>query len=94
MSVVTQTLFTMEVIELRQTRQLTVGDTLVSSSGSAYEVTKLSRIGRGIRVTYVHRRPGGGSVHGGPRGRQPSADHAEWRASNRLQAPPDARQPC
>jgi len=43
----------MEVIELRQTRQLTVGDTLVSSSGSAYEVTKLSRIGRGIRVTYV-----------------------------------------
>jgi hypothetical protein len=43
----------MEAIELRQTRQLEVGDTLVSASGRAYEITKLARIGRGIRVTYV-----------------------------------------
>ena len=43
----------MEAIELRQTRQLAVGDTLLSASGRAYEITKLARIGRGIRVTYV-----------------------------------------
>ncbi|AWB94916.1 hypothetical protein DCE93_03950 [Agromyces badenianii] len=43
----------MEAIELRQTRQLAVGDTLISTSGSTYEVTKLTRIGRGIRVHYL-----------------------------------------
>jgi hypothetical protein len=42
----------METIELRQTRHLAVGDTLVNASGSTYEVTKLTRIGRGIRVQY------------------------------------------
>lgn len=43
----------MERVELRQTRELAVGDVLVSTSGSVYEVTKLARIGRGIRVTYL-----------------------------------------
>jgi hypothetical protein len=43
----------MDRIELRQTRELAVGDVLVSTSGSVYEVTKLARIGRGIRVTYL-----------------------------------------
>ena len=43
----------MEGIVLRQTRQLKVGDTLVNTSGRAYEITKISRIGRGIRVQYV-----------------------------------------
>jgi len=43
----------MEAIELRQTRHLAVGDTLVSASGAAYEITRLLRVGRGIRVHYV-----------------------------------------
>jgi len=43
----------MEVTELRQTRELHVGDTLVSSAERAYEVTKITRVGRGIRVQYV-----------------------------------------
>ncbi|HET6672307.1 MAG TPA: hypothetical protein VFG92_02935 [Agromyces sp.] len=43
----------MEGIELRQTRQLQVGDTLVNASGRTYEVTKVSPIGRGIRVQYL-----------------------------------------
>ncbi len=43
----------METIELRETRQLAVGDTLVSVAGSSYEITKLTRIGRGIRVHYI-----------------------------------------
>ncbi|WP_394552619.1 hypothetical protein ACDF64_17485 [Agromyces sp. MMS24-JH15] len=38
--------------ELRQTRRLVVGDTLVSASGSTFEIVKLARIGRGIRVEY------------------------------------------
>ena len=42
----------MEVIELRQTRQLRVGDTLVNASGRAYEITGVARVGRGIRVQY------------------------------------------
>ena len=42
----------MEVLELRQTRHLRVGDTLVSASGRSYEVTKIARVGRGIRVAY------------------------------------------
>src|SRR4029453_17851669 len=89
----------MEVIELRQTRQLTVGDTLVSSSGSAYEVTKLSRIGRGIRVVYVTADGRTGRFtaapeaisrvrtdHGGAR-RTPASGAAPPRASRRS-APP------
>jgi hypothetical protein len=43
----------MEGIVLRQTRQLKVGDMLVNTSGRAYEITKISRIGRGIRVQYA-----------------------------------------
>jgi hypothetical protein len=43
----------MTTIELRETRHLAVGDTLVSVSGSSYEVTKLVRVGRGIRVHYL-----------------------------------------
>ena len=43
----------MATIELRETRQLAVGDTLVSVDGSSYEITKLTRIGRGIRVHYI-----------------------------------------
>ena len=43
----------MESIKLRQTRHLGVGDTLVNASGHAYEVTRVGRIGRGIRVQYV-----------------------------------------
>ena len=43
----------MTTIELRETRHLAVGDTLVSVSGSSYEVTKLVRVGRGIRVHYI-----------------------------------------
>jgi hypothetical protein len=45
----------MENVELRQTRELAVGDILVSASGGAYEITKLARVGRGIRVQYVTR---------------------------------------
>lgn len=44
----------MEVIELRQTRHLQVGDTLVSASGREYEITKVARVGRGIRVHYLN----------------------------------------
>jgi hypothetical protein len=40
-------------IEFTQTRHLAVGDTLVSASGSAYEVTRLLRVGCGIRVHYI-----------------------------------------
>jgi hypothetical protein len=43
----------MEAVELKQTKQLAVGDTLVSAAGSAYEITKVARVGRGIRVHYV-----------------------------------------
>ena len=43
----------MATIELRETRQLAVGDTLVSVDGSSYEITKLTHVGRGIRVHYV-----------------------------------------
>lgn len=43
----------MATIELRETRHLAVGDTLVNVSGSSYEVTKLVRVGRGIRVHYL-----------------------------------------
>jgi fructose-1,6-bisphosphatase len=43
----------MDEIELTQTRHLAVGDTLVSASGAMYEVTRLLRVGRGIRVHYV-----------------------------------------
>ena len=43
----------MEAIELKQTRHLAVGDTLVNASGASYEVTRLLRVGRGIRVHYV-----------------------------------------
>ncbi|HEY9308594.1 MAG TPA: hypothetical protein VIP82_12415 [Microbacterium sp.] len=43
----------MTTIELRETRHLAVGDTLISVSGSSYEVTKLVRVGRGIRVHYL-----------------------------------------
>lgn len=43
----------MKGIELRQTRELRVGDTLVNAFGRAYEVTKISHVGRGIRVQYV-----------------------------------------
>ncbi|HEU0181255.1 MAG TPA: hypothetical protein VFR16_03620 [Agromyces mariniharenae] len=39
--------------ELAQTRQLVVGDMLVNAAGSEYEVTKLARLGRGIRVHYL-----------------------------------------
>jgi len=43
----------MEVTELRQTRELHVGDTLVNSVDRTYEVTKITRVGRGIRVQYL-----------------------------------------
>jgi hypothetical protein len=43
----------MEAIELKQIRHLAVGDTIVSASGAAYEVTRLLRVGRGIRVHYL-----------------------------------------
>ncbi|WP_448003373.1 hypothetical protein [Agromyces bauzanensis] len=43
----------MEAIEFRQTRQLKVGDTLVNASGREFEITKVSRVGRGIRVQYA-----------------------------------------
>ncbi|MEI5582308.1 MULTISPECIES: hypothetical protein [unclassified Agromyces] len=43
----------MEAVELKQTNQLAVGDTLVSATGSVYEITKVARVGRGIRVQYV-----------------------------------------
>jgi hypothetical protein len=43
----------MEPVELKQTRELAVGDTLISATGAVYEITKLARIGRGIRVQYV-----------------------------------------
>jgi hypothetical protein len=39
--------------ELTQTRQLAVGDRLVNAAGAEYEVVKLARPGRGIRVHYV-----------------------------------------
>ena len=43
----------MEPVELRQTRELAVGDTLVSATGGVYDVTKIARVGRGIRVHYL-----------------------------------------
>jgi hypothetical protein len=43
----------MEHVELKQTRHLAVGDTLVSAAGARYEVTRIVRVGRGIRVHYV-----------------------------------------
>jgi hypothetical protein len=43
----------MTTIELTHTRQLAVGDTLVNAAGAEYEITKLARLGRGIRVHYV-----------------------------------------
>lgn len=43
----------MEHVELKQTRHLAVGDTLVSAAGAQYEVTRIVRVGRGIRVHYV-----------------------------------------
>jgi hypothetical protein len=43
----------MEAIALRQTRHLEVGDTLVNAFGRAYEITKISPVGRGIRVQYL-----------------------------------------
>ncbi|WP_022890665.1 hypothetical protein [Agromyces italicus] len=43
----------MEVIELRQTREVRVGDVLVSAADRAYEVTRVTRVGRGIRVQYL-----------------------------------------
>lgn len=45
----------METVVLRQTRELAVGDTLVSASGDIYEITKVARVGRGIRVQYSTR---------------------------------------
>ncbi|WP_159600575.1 hypothetical protein [Agromyces humi] len=38
---------------LTETRDLTVGDAIVSAAGSVFEITKLTRVGRGIRVHYV-----------------------------------------
>ena len=58
-----------------------VGDILVSTSGSVYEVTKLARIGRGIRVTYLDRRRPARPVHRRARGGQPGA-HARRRVSS------------
>jgi hypothetical protein len=43
----------MNEIELRQTRELRVGDTLVNTTGRHYEITRVRRIGRGIRVEYT-----------------------------------------
>lgn len=43
----------MDETALQQTRTLRVGDTLVNASGHEYEVTKVARVGRGIRVQYV-----------------------------------------
>ncbi|MFK4728072.1 hypothetical protein ROT00_00120 [Agromyces mediolanus] len=43
----------MNDIELRQTRELRVGDTLVNTRGRHYEITRIRRIGRGIRVEYA-----------------------------------------
>jgi len=43
----------MDAIELTQTRHLAVGDVLISASGASYEVTRLQRVGRGIRVHHV-----------------------------------------
>lgn len=43
----------MEPVRLAQTKEIAVGDTLVSATGGVYEITKVARIGRGIRVHYV-----------------------------------------
>jgi len=43
----------MTTIELTTTRRLAVGDTLVNAAGAEYEVTRLARLGRGIRVHYL-----------------------------------------
>lgn len=43
----------MEAVVLKQTRELAVGDTLVSVTGGVYEITRVARVGRGIRVQYV-----------------------------------------
>ncbi|GAA1503012.1 hypothetical protein BJ978_003102 [Agromyces terreus] len=43
----------MKMIELRQARHLEAGDTLVNVAGHVYEVTRVSRVGRGIRVQYL-----------------------------------------
>ena len=43
----------MTTIELTQTRQLAAGDVLVNAAGAEYEVVRLVRQGRGIRVHYL-----------------------------------------
>jgi len=43
----------MTTIELTTTRQLAAGDTLVNAAGAEYEVVRLARLGRGIRVHYL-----------------------------------------
>ncbi|WP_353827589.1 hypothetical protein [Agromyces sp. SYSU T0242] len=43
----------MGIVELTQARELAAGDTLVSATGGSYEITRVARIGRGIRVQYV-----------------------------------------
>ncbi|MGR0317801.1 hypothetical protein [Agromyces sp. ZXT2-3] len=43
----------MGIVELMQARELAVGDILVSATGGSYEITKVARVGRGIRVQYL-----------------------------------------
>ncbi|MRX44896.1 hypothetical protein [Agromyces kandeliae] len=43
----------MGIVELMQARELAVGDVLVSATGGAYEITRVARVGRGIRVQYL-----------------------------------------
>ncbi|MCM3656141.1 hypothetical protein M3147_02635 [Agromyces mediolanus] len=43
----------MNEVELRQTRELRAGDVLVNTTSRQYEVTRVRRIGRGIRVEYT-----------------------------------------
>lgn len=56
----------MDMTELRETRRLAVGDTLVSAAGNSFEITKLTRIGRGIRVHYVSPEGGAGRFTAAP----------------------------
>ncbi|GAA2023821.1 hypothetical protein GCM10009819_03270 [Agromyces tropicus] len=70
----------MGIVELMQARELAVGDTLVSATGASYEITKVARVGRGIRVQYLTEDGRSGRFTAAPesvvRGRRESGAHA------------------
>ncbi|WP_353814127.1 hypothetical protein [Agromyces sp. SYSU T00266] len=70
----------MGIVELMQARELAVGDVLVSATGASYEITRVARVGRGIRVQYVTEEGRPGRLTAAPesiiRARRSRATHA------------------